>query len=140
MKDIQKASDGNVNVTVAAINCVEGLTFSEYRFKQTANDALPRGEIKDARAWMSAALGYQHGCSSGLQKVNDTSRVIQTIVLMESLIEFTSNTLGMIINYDIHGNQIASWSPPKTERQGFWEGVTGTRYYTAPGFNLFVRL
>ncbi|KAK4734052.1 hypothetical protein R3W88_008313 [Solanum pinnatisectum] len=127
VKDIQKASAGNVNVTVAAVNCVEGLAFSEYRFKQTANDALPRGEIKDARAWMSAALGYQHGCSAGLQKVNDTSRVIQTIVLMESLIGFTSNTLGMIINFDIHGNQIGSWSPPKTEREGFWEGVTGTR-------------
>ncbi|MCE3217040.1 hypothetical protein HAX54_010156 [Datura stramonium] len=127
VKDILKSSAGNINVTVAARNCVEGLDYSEYRFKQTVNDALARGEMKDARAWMSAALGYQHGCSSGLKKVNDTSRVRQTIVLMESLIGFTSDTLGMIMNYDIHGNQIASWSPPKTEREGFWEAVRGTR-------------
>lgn len=127
VKVIHKAANGNVKVTVAATNCVEGLTFSEYRFKQIANDALPRRQIKDARAWVSATLGYQYGCSTGLQKVNDTSLVRQTIVVIDSLIGFTSNTLGMIINYDIHGNQIASWSPPKTERQGFWEGVTRTR-------------
>ncbi|KAK4343648.1 hypothetical protein RND71_036742 [Anisodus tanguticus] len=126
VKDILNASAGNVNVTVAARNCMEGLDFSEYRSKQTA-DALPRGEMKDARAWMSAALGYQRGCSAGLQKVNDTARVRKTIVFMESLIGLTSNALGMIMNYDIHGNQIASWSPPKTEREGFWEGVHGTR-------------
>ncbi|PHT52652.1 hypothetical protein CQW23_07114 [Capsicum baccatum] len=127
VKDILQSSAGNVNVTVAATNCVEGLTFLEYRFKQTANYALPRDQIKDARVWMSAALGYQYGCSSGLQKENDTSRVRHPIVLIESLIEVTSNTLGMLISYDIHGNQITSWSRPKIERDGFWEGARGTR-------------
>ncbi|KAL3353492.1 hypothetical protein AABB24_018291 [Solanum stoloniferum] len=117
---LDSAVAGDANLTVAAKNCLQGFGNSAYRHNLTAA-ALPRGEIKDARAWMSAGLGYQIGCSSNLLRVNGTLPVAKTLEVMKGLIEFTTNALWMIVNYDIHGNETGSWAPPKTERDGFWE-------------------
>ncbi|WMV53813.1 hypothetical protein MTR67_047198, partial [Solanum verrucosum] len=117
---LDSAGAGDANLTVAAKNCLQGFGNSAYRHNLTAA-ALPRGEIKDARAWMSAGLGYQIGCSSNLLRVNGTLPVAKTLEVMKGLIEFTTNALWMIVNYDIHGNETGSWAPPKTERDGFWE-------------------
>lgn len=34
---------------------------------------------------------------------------------------YVSNALSMIMAYDVYGDKMASWTPPKTEREGFWE-------------------
>lgn len=71
---------------------------------------------------MSGALLYQYDCWSALKYANDTSLTNETMSFLYSLTTFTSNALSMIRSYDVHGNEIGSWGPPKTERDGFWEG------------------
>ncbi|XP_059307879.1 probable pectinesterase/pectinesterase inhibitor 51 [Lycium ferocissimum] len=124
VKNILDTAAGNMNLTVPAKNCLLGFDFVAYRYNLTAA-ALTRGEIKDARAWTSAALGYQIGCSSNLLKVNGTHQVAKTVEVMKTLIGFTTNALWMMVNYDIYGNDTRSWGPPKTERDGFWEVGSG---------------
>lgn len=125
MKNLLDTAAGDVNLTVGARYCLQGFDDSAYRYNLTA-DALPRGEIKSARSWMSAALGYQIGCSSNLLKINATLGVAKTLELMHTLIGFSTNALWMMANYDIYGNDTESWGPPKTERDGFWEVASGS--------------
>lgn len=81
---------------------------SQYRLNlSSSNDTLPRGRIKDARAWMSAALAYQYDCYSGLKKVNDSKEVNDTMASLLSLTGLTSNALSMIVSYDLFGNETA---------------------------------
>ncbi|KAG9154713.1 hypothetical protein Leryth_014221 [Lithospermum erythrorhizon] len=59
VKNILSLSSGNLNRSNAAKVCIEVLGYSAYRMDSTV-EVLPRGDkIKDARAWMSAALAYQ---------------------------------------------------------------------------------
>ncbi|KAL3528021.1 hypothetical protein ACH5RR_012677 [Cinchona calisaya] len=125
VNDILEASAGNLNRTNAAKTCLEVLNYSEYRSNQTSV-ALTSGKIKDARAWMTAALVYQYDCWSGLKYVNGTSKVNETMAFLNGLLGLSSNALGMMLNYDDLGEQTSSWGPPKTERDGFWEGVDGS--------------
>ncbi|KAB1210306.1 putative pectinesterase/pectinesterase inhibitor 51 [Morella rubra] len=122
VKSILDSSSKSQNRTTAATNCLEVLHNSDYRMSLTTNDALLRGRIKDARAWMSAALLYQYDCWSALKYANDTQMVNETMSFMDSLIGLTSNALSMVRSYGIFGNDTGSWAPPKTERDGFWEG------------------
>ncbi|KAG5245023.1 hypothetical protein OIU76_002773 [Salix suchowensis] len=121
VKSILESSAGNVNRTTAAKTCMEVLSNSQYRMARSSGDALPRGKIKDARAWMSAALLFQYDCSSALKYANDTSLTNQTMSFLDTLMSFSSNALSMIVNYDAFGNDTKSWGPPKTERDGVWE-------------------
>ncbi|KAJ6908325.1 hypothetical protein NC651_018680 [Populus alba x Populus x berolinensis] len=117
------ASTTNPNITIAAKLCLEVLGYSQYRIS-SANQSLTRGEIKNARAWMSAGLSYQFGCYEGLiyNARNSTSKPInETLLILESLVGLTSNALSMTVSYDLFGNETASWRPPQTERDGFWE-------------------
>ncbi|XP_043697826.1 probable pectinesterase/pectinesterase inhibitor 51 [Telopea speciosissima] len=127
VKTIRDTSSDNLNRSKAAMTCLEVLHNSEYRLSSAA-DVLPGGRIKDARAWMSAALCYQYDCWSGLKYVNDSQRVNQTMAFMDSLIGLTSNALSMMISYDLFQDKLESWRPPMTERNGFWEdgGVGGS--------------
>lgn len=118
-------SKSNVNRSNAAQNCVEYLRTSDYRIK-SAVDALPRGKTKDARAWLSAAQAYQYDCWSALKYVNDSQIINQTMSFMDSLIKMSSNALSMTMAYDVFGNEIGSWVPPRTERDGFWERDSGS--------------
>ncbi|KAI3462356.1 hypothetical protein Pfo_019019 [Paulownia fortunei] len=119
VRDILDASAGNQNRSDAAKTCLEVLHYSEYRMN-LVGEALPRVNIKDARAWMSAALAYQYGCWSGLKYVNDTSLVDKTMAFFySSLMASSSDALGMMANYDVFGDKTGSWGPPKTERDGF---------------------
>ncbi|KAK4797060.1 hypothetical protein SAY86_029386 [Trapa natans] len=120
VKRILDSSEGMENRTIASRNCLESLGNSTYR-TQSAVDALPRGKMKDARAWLSAALQFQLGCVSGFMNVNDTALVNETMAFLKSLTMLTSNALGMLVSYDIYGNETGSWKPPATERDGFWE-------------------
>ncbi|XP_075482822.1 putative pectinesterase/pectinesterase inhibitor 51 [Primulina tabacum] len=121
VQNILDGSSDNQNRSNAAKTCLELLRYSEYRIN-LAGGALPLGKIKDARAWMSAALVYHYDCWSALKYVNDTSLVGSTIAFFNSsLILSTGNALGMMVNYDVFGDKIGSWAPPKTERDGFWE-------------------
>ncbi|XP_042495486.1 probable pectinesterase/pectinesterase inhibitor 51 [Macadamia integrifolia] len=125
VKNIRDTSSGNLNRSKAATTCLEILHNSEYRLSSAA-DVLPRGRIKDARAWMSAALCYQYDCWSALKYVNDSQTVNQTMAFFDSLIGLTSNALSMMISYDLFQDKLESWRPPMTERSGFWEdGVAG---------------
>ncbi|KAJ6682759.1 PECTINESTERASE [Salix koriyanagi] len=126
VKSILESSAGNVNRTTAAKTCMEVLSNSQYRMARSSGDALPRGKIKDARAWMSAALLFQYDCSSALKYANDTSLTDQTMSFLDTLMSFSSNALSMIVNYDAFGNDTKSWGPPKTERDGVWESGSET--------------
>lgn len=124
VKQILDSSTDSPNRTTAAKNCLEVLRFSEYRISLT-NDAVRRGRTKDARAWMSASLLYHYDCWSALKYANDTQSVNKTMAFLDSLIGLTSNALSMLAAYDISGNDTAAWTPPRTERDGFWEGSSG---------------
>lgn len=119
------ASVGNQNRTDAGKVCMEVLGYAEYRVGLTGQ-ALTRGKIKDARAWMSAVMVYQYDCWSALKYVNGTSQVSKTMSFVNSLIGYSSNALGMMVNYDVYGENTGSWTAPKTERDGFWEGSGGS--------------
>ncbi|GFQ06138.1 probable pectinesterase/pectinesterase inhibitor 51 [Phtheirospermum japonicum] len=126
VQDILDASAASQNRSNAARTCLELLRYSEFRMK-SACEALPRGGLKDARAWMSAALVFQYDCWSALKYVNDTSLVDKTMAFFNSsLIRSSSDALAMIVNYDIFGEKMVSWGPVRTERDGFWEPVTGS--------------
>ncbi|XP_027178204.1 probable pectinesterase/pectinesterase inhibitor 51 [Coffea eugenioides] len=125
VNDILGASAGNLNRTNAAKNCLEVLNYSDFRSDRTAS-VLARGKIKDARAWLSAAVVYQYDCWSALKYVNGTSKVNETMAFLNGLLGLSSNALGMMVNYDNLGEDTGSWGPPKTERDGFWEGVGGS--------------
>uniref|UniRef100_A0A2P2P1J2 pectinesterase n=1 Tax=Rhizophora mucronata TaxID=61149 RepID=A0A2P2P1J2_RHIMU len=120
VKSILDSSTGSINRTNAAKNCIELLGDSMYRISST-DTVLPRGRTKEARAWMSAALLYQYDCWNAFKYANDTSQTSQVMSFLSSLSTLTSNALSMIVSYDIYGEKIASWGPPKTERDGFWE-------------------
>ncbi|KAF2561367.1 hypothetical protein F2Q70_00014162 [Brassica cretica] len=79
LKSILDASVGNLNRTNAANTCLELLSYSKRR-TLSVDHALTRGRgrIKDARAWMSAALVYQYDTWSALKYVNDTTQVGET--------------------------------------------------------------
>ncbi|XP_059304140.1 probable pectinesterase/pectinesterase inhibitor 51 [Lycium ferocissimum] len=125
VKAIIDASAGNQNRTDAGKVCLEVLGYADYRIGLTG-PALTRGDIKDARAWMSAVMVYQYDCWSALKYVNGTSQVSKTMSFINSLIGYSSNALGMMVNYDVYGENTGSWTAPKTERDGFWEGSGGS--------------
>ncbi|CAN1335625.1 Probable pectinesterase/pectinesterase inhibitor 51 [Linum perenne] len=125
VKSILDSSAGNINRTTAAKNCIEALADSMYRTQSTVA-AVEALRIKDARAWMSAALLYQYDCSNAIKYANDTSQTAQTMSFIDSLMTLTSNALSLIVSYDIYGNDTGSWAPPKTERDGFWEKSVGS--------------
>lgn len=133
---ILASSSGNPNRTNAARNCIEFLSYSDYRLKSTV-DALPLGKTKDGRAWTSAALLYQYDCWSALRYVNDSKKVNETMAFLNDvLIGSTSNSLSMLRAYDLFGENLGLWKPPATERSGFWEdaGVSGSDFGFKGGF------
>lgn len=88
---------------------------------------MPGGKIKNARALMSAGLGYQAGCLAGLGKyINDSMMVNETMSVLNSSIGIASNALSMIRSYALFGNKTGSCVGPKTERDGYWEGGLGS--------------
>ncbi|KAL3613359.1 putative pectinesterase/pectinesterase inhibitor 51 [Castilleja foliolosa] len=127
IQDILEGSSGNLNRSKAAKTCLELLGYSKFRTK-SASEALPRGDLKDARAWMSAALVFQYDSWSALKYVNDTPLVGKTMAFLNtSLIRSSSDALAMLVNYDVFGEKTASWGSIRTERDGFWEPVTGSK-------------
>ncbi|GMH06686.1 hypothetical protein Nepgr_008526 [Nepenthes gracilis] len=127
VQSILDSSAASVNRSNAAKTCLEVLGYSERRTAAVAADALPRGRMKDARAWASASIVYQYDCWSALKYVNDTQGVNQTMSFLDtSLIVSTSNALSMTRSLDLFGNDTKSWGPPKTERDGFWEASSGS--------------
>ncbi|KAK7318460.1 hypothetical protein RJT34_03162 [Clitoria ternatea] len=122
VKSILDSSGDSRNRSVAAATCIEVLANSQLR-TSLANDALPRGKTKDARAWLSAALAYQYDCWSSLKYANDTHMVAQAMAFIDSLTFLSSNALSIALSFDVFGNDTASWKPPLTERDGFWEAI-----------------
>ncbi|XP_020203620.1 probable pectinesterase/pectinesterase inhibitor 51 [Cajanus cajan] len=129
LRTISLASSANLTRSTAVKTCLQVLRYSHHRNVLAAR-ALP---TKHARAWLSAALAYQYGCSSGLKYVNaiETVFAAQTMTLLDSLVNITSNALNMLVSYHRFGNDTAAWSPPLTERDGFWEPPVAEGF--APG-------
>ncbi|KAM4117297.1 hypothetical protein ACB094_02G113100 [Castanea mollissima] len=123
VKSILESSAGNQNRTTAATNCLEVLDNAQYRISITTDVALPQGNLKNARAWMSSSLLSQYDCWSALKYANDTSLTDETMSFLDSLTQLTSNALSLMFSYDNFGNDTASWVPARTERDGFWEAV-----------------
>ncbi|KAL0677498.1 hypothetical protein Bca4012_005479 [Brassica carinata] len=121
IKSILDSSAGNKNRTNIATICLEILSYSQHRTESTSVAVASGGGIKDGRAWMSAALAYQYDCWSGLKTVNDTKQVVDTITFLGDLVKLTGTALGMMVSFDSFGDDVASWIPPATERDGFWE-------------------
>ncbi|GER43609.1 plant invertase/pectin methylesterase inhibitor [Striga asiatica] len=121
-KAILDESSGNVNRSTAASTCLELLGYAKYRIAQ-AHDTIS-SNLKDTRAWVSASLAYQYDCWSALKYVNDTKSVLDAMVFFNgTLIPGTSSTLGMMVNYDIYGENTGPWAQPQTERHNVWEPV-----------------
>lgn len=126
LQALLNASTGNFNLSENVRLGLEALTYSEYRINSTAV-AVPGGKIRTARVLMSAGLGYQAGCLSGLGKyINDSTMVNETMSVLNSSIGIASNALSMIRAYGLFGNDTGSWVAPKTERDGYWEGGFGS--------------
>ena len=123
VKSILASSSGSQNRTTASTNCLEVLDNAQYRISITTNEALPQGNLKNARAWMGSSLVSQYDCWSALKYANDTSLTNETMSFLDSLTHLTSNALSLLFSYDNFGNNTASWVPAKTERDGFWEAV-----------------
>ncbi|KAJ0236477.1 pectinesterase/pectinesterase inhibitor 64 [Hirschfeldia incana] len=120
IKSILDSSAGDKNRTNIATICLQILSYSQHR-TESSDVAVTCGEIKDARAWMSAALAYQYDCWSGLKTVNDTQQVVDTITFLDDLVKLTGNALSMMVSFDNFGDDVASWIRSATERDGFWE-------------------
>ncbi|GLU12537.1 hypothetical protein SLE2022_292080 [Rubroshorea leprosula] len=128
------SGSGHQNRSAAAKMCLEFLSYSDRRIR-SAVDTLARGKIKDARAWMSAAHAYQYDCWSALNYANDTNSLVdKTMAFLDTLIEYNSNALSMMMAHDYFGDNTASWGPPKTERDGFYGG-RGSPRESGLGFN-----
>ncbi|KAF7137381.1 hypothetical protein RHSIM_Rhsim07G0185500 [Rhododendron simsii] len=124
--DILKNATNDQKVSKAAKTCMEVLRNAEYRQQSTA-DALPRGEFKDARAWMSASLVYESMCLNGLNKTGSNLRSVTGVVAyMQTVVNVTGEALSLIRSYDIYGNDTGSWTSPQTERDGVWEHMDGS--------------
>ncbi|KAL8152104.1 hypothetical protein V2J09_021912 [Rumex salicifolius] len=135
LRDILASSSGNRNHTQAAETCLEVLGYSGIR-ASASTLALTRDRIKDARAWFTASLAYQYDCWGGLKYVNDTADIRKTMSFInDALIVSTSNALSMVVALDDIGTDPASWTPPRTERTGFWEKKSGSA--TGTGFQVF---
>ncbi|KAJ4715279.1 Pectinesterase [Melia azedarach] len=132
VKAILDSSANHLNRLNAAKSCLLNLDYSHIR-SRAASYALPRGKIKDARAWFSAALAYQYGCWSGLNYVNETKLVVETIAFFDSLVRLTSNALNMMLSFDNFGDDLNTWRVPGTERTGFWE-KSGAQLEFSGGF------
>ncbi|KAE8721946.1 putative pectinesterase/pectinesterase inhibitor 64 [Hibiscus syriacus] len=124
--DVSDSVTADVNHTSVVLFCVEMLSFSEYRM-ELVRDALTKGKIKDARAWMSAVHGYQKSSWGALKRINDAMPIAHVMSSLDTLEQISSNALSMMVAYDNHGENTASWTPPKTERDGFYEGRPGRK-------------
>ncbi|KAF3500862.1 hypothetical protein F2Q69_00045155 [Brassica cretica] len=127
VKSILDASVGNLNRTNAANKYLQQLSYSLHRTRATYQ-ALTRGKIKDARAWMSAALVSW----SPLKYVNGTKEVVETMSSLNEFINVTSNALSMMVSYYNFGDNVSSWTPPATERDGFWDKTGGPKVGAGP--------
>lgn len=138
VQGILDSSAHNPNRSRAAQTCLEVLGNSQVR-TSAAEDALSRGKLKDARAWASAALCYQYDCWSGLKYVNDSGAVNSTMSFFDTvLITSTSNVLSMLRALDALGSDPATWAPPRTERDGFWEPAVAATNTGRPKFGSLV--
>ncbi|QCE15251.1 pectinesterase [Vigna unguiculata] len=131
LHSVRDASRSNRTRTTNVKSCLQVLHYSRHR-NTLSLAALRRGATKDARAWMSASLGYQYGCWNGLKYINHTALVAQTMTFLDSLVIISSNALSMMVSYDLFGNDTASWRPPITERDGFWEPSGTQGFGTGP--------
>lgn len=121
-KAILDVSSDDINRTNAAKNCIDLLRYSKYRLDQ-ASPAVSASKTDDAMAWTSAALLFQYDCFSALKYVNGTKQVDDAMWFLISLQDLTSNALSLMFSYRRFGGDFSKWSPPLTERDGYyWSG------------------
>ncbi|KAJ0979691.1 hypothetical protein J5N97_015165 [Dioscorea zingiberensis] len=118
------SSSSDPNHTTAARNCIDLLTLSSLRLSAIPSSApLPSPA---ARAWTSAALLYHYSCWSALKYVNTTSQISSAMAFLTDLQSLTSNALSMLFSLHRFGPDLSLWSPPQTERDGYWDGTSSS--------------
>nr|QIR83160.1 pectin methylesterase 2 [Cunninghamia lanceolata] len=106
----------NFNSTVAAHYCLEAMGAAIRTFSRSGAASLgKRAEVKDGRAWMSAALTYEYDFYSAFNRLN-RSDLTATIQQMNSTMTITSTALSMVAAIETYGRDMKLWRPPRTER------------------------
>lgn len=109
-------ASADFNMTVAARNCLESLNATIRSISKSMAAPLLI-TVKDAQAWISAALTYQYGCYSAFNNLNSTQQEVRsTAEQISGVMRLTSTALGMLDALDTYGHNMKSWRPPQTER------------------------
>ncbi|KAF3329309.1 putative pectinesterase/pectinesterase inhibitor 51 [Carex littledalei] len=124
-KSIFSHSSNNANLSNAASNCIELLTLSSHRLA-TASKLI---SLPSARIHSSAALLYQYDCWSSYKYVNDSKTISDAMAfLANNLTAQTSNIVSMLAAMERYGNDTSLWTPPQTERDGYWPKAASSRF------------
>ncbi|KAM0954273.1 putative pectinesterase [Dioscorea sansibarensis] len=122
------SSSSDPNHTTAARNCIDLLTLASHRLSFVSSSSAP---LSSARSWASAVLIYHYSCWSALKYVNTTSQISSAIAFLTDLQSLTSNALSMLFSLHRFGPDLSLWSPPQTERDGYWDSSSSTTPTTA---------
>ncbi|XP_072999116.1 probable pectinesterase/pectinesterase inhibitor 51 [Typha latifolia] len=123
-QSILSSSSSNLNRSGAARNCLEFLSLSSRRLS-AASQQLPQS-LPNARIWSSAALLYQYDCWSAYKYVNDSQFISDSMAYLVNLTALTSNAVSMVAALQRYGPDPARWTPPQTERDGYWPDPVGS--------------
>ncbi|XP_072966205.1 probable pectinesterase/pectinesterase inhibitor 51 [Typha angustifolia] len=123
-QSILSSSSSNLNRSGAARNCLEFLSLSSRRLS-AASQQLPQS-LPNARIWSSAALLYQYDCWSAYKYVNDSQFISDSMAYLVNLTALTSNAASMVAALQRYGPDPARWTPPQTERDGYWPDPVGS--------------
>ncbi|KAJ3678056.1 hypothetical protein LUZ60_001859 [Juncus effusus] len=134
-KYILSISAQNPNRSNAASNCVEFLTLATYRLNTASKLlSLPSVPLPSVRILSSTALLYQYDCWSAYKYVNDSNTVSDAMAYLANNSEaLTSNTISMLLAFDRYGDNTSLWTPPQTERDGYWPVPSQTQYNSGTG-------
>ncbi|KAJ0976944.1 hypothetical protein J5N97_012418 [Dioscorea zingiberensis] len=114
--------------SAAVRNCISHLSLSSTRLYR-ADSAIQRAPAS-ARVFAGAALLYQYDCWSALKYVNTSHQISSTMSFLSDLTFLTSNALTLISAFHRSGSDVSLWSPPRTERDGYWDEDGSSRTET----------
>ncbi|KAH7676860.1 Pectinesterase protein [Dioscorea alata] len=127
------SSSSDPNHTTAARNCIDLLTLASHRLSSISSPSSS-ARLSSARAWTSAVLLYHYSCWSALKYVNTTSQISSAMAFLTDLQSITSNALSMLFSLHRFGPDLSLWSPPQTERDGYWDSSSSSGAATGADF------
>ncbi|XP_066310401.1 probable pectinesterase/pectinesterase inhibitor 51 [Miscanthus floridulus] len=105
------ASSSNVNLTNAATNCLTFLALSSHRLSPSPSPSLLSA---------STALLHLYDCWSAYKYVNFSQTISDAMAYLDATITVNSNYISMLAAWQRYGDETSLWSPPQTERDGYW--------------------